>query len=789
MKPSPQGGSAADAAATSSTDPFGDSEASYVLPTISFATNANDAETISIGAPVPFSPSTTRPSSTKSSRHSSSSGSLPIHKRVSNLRSSDAGPNQLAPPATNRDASTTSSAMEPAGTGSTSNLLRRGSNNDSLLSSYFHPDFDAASRQHSYQSHSNHHLQQGSESPAQLVRRNDRINPRAATDEYSLPSSLTGSPGSGNSHRGLYRDEKDADISSAAAYFSNPYTWDTMDGKSEPDDYLHDPEAPEEKEPGAMRSMMGPRGLLNLGVIALLGMGLLMLFAGYPILSYYTRIKESTKGAFNLGGTNATGQIASIPGMRNGLVDPDTPEEVKSILGLDGETKMQLVFSDEFNTDGRSFYPGDDPFWEAVDLHYWATNNYEWYSPEAVTTRDGALEITLDQVETNNLNFRGGMISTWNKFCFTGGYLVASVRLPGAADVPGLWPAVWTMGNLGRAGYGASVEGNWPYTYQQCDVGTLMNQTDADGNPIAAQTGGDVMWNRKKHAKALSFLPGQRLSACTCPDEDHPGPKLADGSWKGRSAPEIDVFEAQVDGRIGMTVSQSLQAAPFNWMYNVTNTTGPAYEFFQPDSHLNSYNGENTQQALSGVSTASQVAVQYGGDDSFAEYGFEYEPGEDGYIEWISDGKPAWKLMHSAFDPDPRAQIGKRVVPTEPLYLIANLGISQNFGTPSWRKLKWPAKMAIDWIRVYQPDGKTNVGCDPPDYPTADYINRHLEAYTNPNLTLWGNTREEGGYGAEWPRNKLYPGGCDAPSRTLPGPPDRVKAPSFPTSAIAVGQN
>jgi len=34
---------------------------------------------------------------------------------------------------------------------------------------------------------------------------------------------------------------------------------------------------------------------------------------------------------------------------------------------------MVLVFSDEFNKEGRSFYPGDDPFWEAVDLHYWGT--------------------------------------------------------------------------------------------------------------------------------------------------------------------------------------------------------------------------------------------------------------------------------------------------------------------------------------------------------------------------------------------------------------------------------
>lgn len=46
-----------------------------------------------------------------------------------------------------------------------------------------------------------------------------------------------------------------------------------------------------------------------------------------------------------------------------------------------------------------------------------------------------------------------------NKFCFTGGQIVASVELPGTNNVVGMWPALWTMGNLGRAGYGASLEG------------------------------------------------------------------------------------------------------------------------------------------------------------------------------------------------------------------------------------------------------------------------------------------------------------------------------------------
>lgn len=40
---------------------------------------------------------------------------------------------------------------------------------------------------------------------------------------------------------------------------------------------------------------------------------------------------------------------------------------------------MELVFSDEFNTDGRTFYSGDDPYWEAANMHYWSTNDLEWY--------------------------------------------------------------------------------------------------------------------------------------------------------------------------------------------------------------------------------------------------------------------------------------------------------------------------------------------------------------------------------------------------------------------------
>lgn len=78
--------------------------------------------------------------------------------------------------------------------------------------------------------------------------------------------------------------------------------------------------------------------------------------------------------------------------------------------------------------------------------------------------------------------------------------------------------------------------GTWPYSYDACDIGTLANQTNPDklGPEAALDTGsGD---------SALSYLPGQKLSACTCQGEDHPGPNVG----VGRSAPEIDIIEAQV---------------------------------------------------------------------------------------------------------------------------------------------------------------------------------------------------------------------------------------------------
>ena len=173
---------------------------------------------------------------------------------------------------------------------------------------------------------------------------------------------------------------------------------------------------------------------------------------------------------------------------------------------------------------------------------------HQWYDPDAITTQNGVLEIRFDAFQNHGLNYRSGMLQSWNQMCFQGGHLEAAISLPGRGDTIGFWPGFWSMGNLGRPGYAATTDGLWPYSYDNvCDAGITKNQSSIDG---------------------LSYLPGMRLPACACDGEDHPGPNLT-----SRSSPEIDVIEASV-GYLGPgqtnaigSVSQSVQFAPFDIFY------------------------------------------------------------------------------------------------------------------------------------------------------------------------------------------------------------------------------
>ncbi|CAK5265555.1 unnamed protein product [Mycena citricolor] len=546
--------------------------------------------------------------------------------------------------------------------------------------------------------------------------------PSVSRDEL-ITSEKRSSAGSGS---GSVRDAEKYNMS------ADPAVWGVDLTRPEIDDALHEPEA--KSADGAKSGIFTGRGVRNIGCLALIVLLIVGVFVAFPVVTHFRNQAKSNAAAAAANGGVNNAQLQNISNVR--LIDVHTPKEAYTINGYHDSTQpMKLVFSDEFEVEGRSFYPGDDPYWEAADLYYWSTNDLEWYDPKQITTKNGALEITLDQVAdpttNHNLNYTSGMMTTWNKFCFTGGLILASVTLPGTNDISGLWPAVWTMGNLGRAGYGATLDGMWPYSYDSCDVGTLPNQT-ANGAPIAATDSG-------ANNGPLSFLPGQRLSRCTCKGESHPGPLHSDGTFVGRSAPEIDIFEAQISGSNGNNfgqVSQSAQWAPFDSGYSWDNSTTNLIIPNPAISQQNSFNGNLFQEASSVVSNTNQSCYELL-DGCFAINGFEYVPGYDNaYITWISNNQVSWTLNAGAVGPNAQTQVSARPITDEPLYILMNLAISHNFAFID-PKLKFPAKMRVDWVRVYQHPDKINIGCDPKDRPTQSYINTYIEAYTNPNLTTW----------------------------------------------------
>lgn len=492
------------------------------------------------------------------------------------------------------------------------------------------------------------------------------------------------------------------------------------------DDQLHTFTPADRKDLSSPFNIKSWRGWANGITLFVLLSGFVVLFAGYPIIDSYWRKAANEKGpvGFNLGGLNASGQVPEIPGFPS-LIDPDTPPEIRDTLRKGHDKKdWKLVFSDEFNKDGRTFYPGDDPFWTAVDIHYWPTNDFEWYDPGQATTKDGHLVLTMVQEPTNGLMFKSGMIQSWNQLCFNrNAYFEVMASLPGTPNTGGFWPGIWTMGNLVRAGYGGTSDGLWPYTYSSCDVGILPNQTFEKHNgtrlPEVAYTTGDRSYNR-----TLSFLPGQRLSSCNCPGTgDHPGPEGV-----GRGGVEIDMIEAQMDLRINEgVVSQSAQVAPYDPYYQFKNTSGKDIMIYDDEvTHWNTYLGSIYQQAVSGLSYTkkyiySNESSQDPTNGKFGVFGFEYvsdfdKPGEDGegYIHWINMGKDAWTMYPSAVGPNSDSGVGQRLISQEPMYMIFNFGMSNNFEFVNFKQLNVPNEMRIDYIRVWQrADGSGSIGCDP----------------------------------------------------------------------------
>ncbi|KAF8062056.1 KRE6 [Scenedesmus sp. PABB004] len=486
-------------------------------------------------------------------------------------------------------------------------------------------------------------------------------------------------------------------------------------------------------------------------------------------------------------GRLAASSCTPPPGAPPGWLDAATPPEACTRRVCTGPaaacgrasppggafSELALVFSDEFESPRRRFEgQAGDKRWTAMDLYY-SSDYREWqaYKPDKVAVADGALRLTLARENSTavlnsvngsklvDANMTSGMVQSWNKFCFTGGYVEFGIQLPGNAVDSGLWAAAWLQGNLGRPGYLRSTAGRWPYSYDTCEGS------------------GPLEWSVGQ--------PGQRTSAC--------------GGRRGRGAPEIDVLEYGIFPVPGADAPQptfvhtmqaraaastgrksrarraprprgggaerarrprprrATQMAPVappftSWMLAQPPGSGAIPGVSLPGAadpaartYLGNTYGElsrpgfpRTGNNLTDTYTASSLLGQQHFTAAHA-YGVLWEPGER--VRWYLDGRLLFEVTKEALRAqanDAGQAVAARLIPVEAMSLVINLAMADS----SWSRVSdallasleaAPAVMSVDYVRVWQRPGSVNVGCDPPGFPTAQEIACHRDEYLGPS--------------------------------------------------------
>jgi len=250
---------------------------------------------------------------------------------------------------------------------------------------------------------------------------------------------------SGESFVSLSSDSKYPGILTERGFVPYAYdpTMDEMDPADE-EDFLHDPK---QKFIPELRASW--RGVANSGSLMALITFIVCLFLVYPVTRSFlddprnvaivmnTRINSSGQAVDLSPPIDKRNQVPIILGME---IDPSTPLSEKTTSGPDNIV-YELVFSDEFEVEGRTFYQGDDRFWEA--------EGEGSYDQGQITTHAGRLVIRQDVSPSGDgVRFVSGMLRNRNIFYLGTGYVEIGFMLPGQTSITrSFWSGAWTMGN------------------------------------------------------------------------------------------------------------------------------------------------------------------------------------------------------------------------------------------------------------------------------------------------------------------------------------------------------
>mmetsp|Transcript_2366 Transcript_2366/g.3531 ORF Transcript_2366/g.3531 Transcript_2366/m.3531 type:complete len:605 (-) Transcript_2366:109-1923(-) len=438
--------------------------------------------------------------------------------------------------------------------------------------------------------------------------------------------------------------------------------------------------------------------------------------------------------------------------VKSGWVDPDTSSKFSSTVALapGDDREYQLVFSDEFEREGRSFADGEDSRWTAMDKNDYTNDALHFYRSDNVKTKHGKLKISTTFKDNNYRAFnektkkyfadtkhvQSAMLQGWNKFCMTGGIVEFSAKLPGKGSIGGLWPALWLLGNLARATYVGSSDWMWPFSYDTCD---------------------------------MARVDQQEINACRKVGHYGMSPGI------GRGAPEIDILEAMggEPGPLPNTpierpyFSSSLQVAPGLSKNRPLMMHQPKPGHWYEGLEYGNASTTSLNPFFYGVTLIHKPkAYTYQSDaisanthinESFFEkqnkYRVEWEPNSpgmsDGYVKWFVNDQFIYGINGDSLN------ITGTQIPNEPMYLIMNTAVASSWGfpvpcpegcdcecfecgnpdcdcaLPTGYCDNFPASFDIDYVRVWQAidEPKHRIGCSTKERPTDLFIQGHKERY------------------------------------------------------------
>ena len=473
----------------------------------------------------------------------------------------------------------------------------------------------------------------------------------------------------------------------------------------------------------------------------------------HPVKGAPMRDRRGMAFAVLLAGVLSSAEPANL----SNWVDPTTPAHARTAQLPGAATELTLVFSEEFNTTweaNRSWspsatVPGDaGKKWSATYQLNSDTYGETFLHPQMVSASNGTLHLTARNERFGGAEFLGSQLSSWNRFCFQGGYLEVSFMLPPSARAHprGVWTAIWIMGNLARDVYPASVESIWPFSYDECQC----------------------------PGPAAEYGLSQKISKC---DFHHSG-RYGLNPEQGRGAPELDLLETIICGRqmtphladFGARANDtclisSLQLAPRlpgslrPILLTLPSEDRPWYAdsvTYGERSTINAaFYGMNNYDTIGAMTVLDDSA--YTGFHTVglhvhigAACGMRSRPGSIGpytpaqrelclnqsRLSYYHDGQLVTRVAGRAFRT--RGGLLSRQFPQEPMYILLGLKMSPDrWGEPN--PDIFPLDFQIDYVRLYQElkDGDTpRLSCSPPDHPTARWISGHHLDYGLPGTSF-----------------------------------------------------